>query len=154
MNKEEFKKFCHIEFTKRGFKKIKKGYYLQGPKDILCGIFLQKSNFGEIYYVNYCFHICFSQENIVPSYYDMDIDGGRITVKSKTQKNSDDLPIMTSQIEYEDYSAEELAKYFDKEFEEMILPPIYQGKKYILDNLNKLYFLTLRPKEVMRKLQE
>lgn len=84
----------------------------------------------------------------------MDIDGGRITVKSKTQKNSDDLPIMTSQIEYEDYSAEELAKYFDKEFEEMILPPIYQGKKYILDNLNKLYFLTLRPKEVMRKLQE
>lgn len=129
MNKLEFKKFCHTEFIKRGFKKIKNGYYLQGSKDILCGIFLQKSNFGELYYVNYCFHVCALKENIIPSYYDMDIDGGRITVKSKTQKDSKDLPIMTSQIEYENYSAEELAKYFDKEFKEMILPPIPCGQR-------------------------
>ena len=35
-------------------------------------------------------------------------------------------------IEYEEYTEDELRPYFDKEFEERILPPVYQGKKYIL----------------------
>ena len=56
-------------------------------------------------------------------------------------------------IEFVKYTEDELRPYFDKEFEERILPPVYQGKKYILDNLGKLYSLTLRKEEVMRKLQ-
>ena len=36
---------------------------------------------------------------------------------------------------------------------ERILPPVYQGKKYILDHLGKLYSLTLHKEEVMRKLK-
>lgn len=56
-------------------------------------------------------------------------------------------------IEYEEYTEDELRPYFDKEFEERILPPIYQGKKYILDNLGKFYSLTLNKEEVMKKLQ-
>ena len=60
---------------------------------------------------------------------------------------------LTSAIEYEEYTEEELRLYFDKEFEERILQPIHEGKKYILDNLGKLYSLTLRKEEVMQKLQ-
>ena len=60
---------------------------------------------------------------------------------------------MSAQVEYEEYTEEELRPFFDKEFEERILPPIHQGKKYILDNLGKLYSLTLRKEEVMQKLQ-
>ena len=60
---------------------------------------------------------------------------------------------LTAMIEYEEYTEDELRPYFDKEFEERILPPVYQGKKYILDHLGNLYSLTLRKEEVMRKLK-
>lgn len=60
---------------------------------------------------------------------------------------------MTDQVEYEEYMEDELRPFFDREFEEKVLPPIIQGKKYIWDNLNTLYFLTLNQEEVKRKLQ-
>ena len=60
---------------------------------------------------------------------------------------------MTALIEYEEYAEDELQVFFDKEFKEKVLPPITQGKKYILDNLGKVYFLTLRQDEVKRKLK-
>ena len=82
----------------------------------------------------------------------MDVEG-RMWVMSKTKQHQGEC-FMTTQIEYEEYSSDELRVFFDKEMEERILPPIIQGKKYILDNLNELYFLTLKPEEVMRKLQE
>ena len=153
MDKQEFLLFCREEFTKRGFRKVKKGYYLNGPKDILCELDLQKSNFGALYYINYLFFVgTHNPLEYLPSIYEFDIQG-RIGVMSKTQTYQGKT-FMTGQIEYEEYTAEELRPYFDKAFEELILPPVYQGKKYILDNLNKLYFLTLRPDEVLKKLQE
>ncbi len=60
---------------------------------------------------------------------------------------------MTSIIKYEEYTKDKLRPFFDREFEKKILLPIYQRKKYILDNLKKLYFLTLNKREVMQKLQ-
>ena len=72
---------------------------------------------------------------------------------SKDQTNMCGENFMTSQIEYEEYFECELSNYFDKAFETIILPPVYTGKKYILDNLGKLYSLTLRQDEVLRKLQ-
>lgn len=154
MEIKEFKNFCKEEFIKKGFKKIKNGYYLKGPKDVLCGIFLQKSDYGDVYYINYCYHILSPQDTTIPSYYDMDMDGGRIKVKTKTQKTKEGDLFWTVRINYKDYSKDELRYYFEKEFEEMILPPIFQGKKYILENLNKLYFLTLHPDRVLKKLEE
>lgn len=55
MNKEEFKLFCHKEFCKRGFMRRNKMHYLEG-KDVLCGIYLQKS-MGDGFYVKYNFFI-------------------------------------------------------------------------------------------------
>ena len=60
---------------------------------------------------------------------------------------------ITAQVEYEEYTEDELRPFLDRELEKKVLPPICQGKKYILDNLNTLYFLTLNQEEVMRKLQ-
>lgn len=40
MNKKEFLEFCKKEFYKRGYKKVKRGYYLEGEADILSAIFL------------------------------------------------------------------------------------------------------------------
>lgn len=151
MDRKEFKQFCMAEFKKRGFMKIKNTYYLEGD-EVLCAINLQKSNYGNIYYVNYYYFIGnYKELTTYPTYYDSDIEG-RIAVMSKTQTYQG-KHFMTAQVEYEEYSADELRPFFAKEFEEKILPPIFQGKKYILENINKLYFLTLNQDEVMRKLQ-
>ena len=151
MDTKQFKDFCKKEFELRGFKKIKKTFYLSG-KDLLCGIELQKSNYSSSYYINYYFFLCkFDDTNEYPVCYDFDVQG-RIVAMSKTQTVSGKY-FLTSAIEYEEYAEDELRPYFDKEFEERILPPIQQGKKYILENLGRLYSLTLHKEEVMRKLQ-
>ncbi len=151
MDKNEFKTFCKKEFESRGFKKQKSMFYLKGH-DLLCGICLQKSNYGSVYYVNYYYCIGdFSDSAVVPTYYDSDIQG-RILSMSKKHK-VDGKNFLTVMIEYEEYTEDELRPYFEKAFEEEILPPVYHGKKYILDNLGTLYFLTLDREEVMRKLR-
>ena len=151
MDKQQFKDFCKKEFELRGFKKTKKIFYLLG-KDLLCGIELQKSNYSNSYFINYYFFLgIFNDTNNYPICYDLDVQG-RIVAMSKTQTVSG-KHFLTSSIEYELYTEEELRPYFDKEFEEKILPPIHQGKKYILENLGKLYSLTLHKEEVIRKLQ-
>lgn len=88
---------------------------------------------------------------LLPDYYDSDIEE-RILAMSK-RKTVHGKCFLTAMIEYEEYTEDELRPYFDKEFEERILPPVYQGKKYILDHLGSLYSLTLRKEEVMRKLK-
>lgn len=151
MDKNQFKNFCKKEFESRGFKKTKKTFYLLG-KDLLCGIDLQKSNYSNKYYINYYFCIGeFRDINNYPICYDSDVQG-RIVAMSKTQTVKGEH-FLTSAIEYEEYTEEELRPYFEKEFDERILPPIYQGKKYILDNLGNLYSLTLHREEVMQKLK-
>ena len=151
MEKNEFKAFCKKELEIRGFKKQKKMFYLKGF-DLLCGIDFQKSNYGDIFYINFCYFIG-DFENIenYPTYDESDIEE-RILVMSKT-KTIQGKHFITAQIEYKEYTEKELIVYFDKEFEERILPPLYQGKKYILDNIGKLYSLTLHKEEVMQKLQ-
>ena len=151
MDKKQFKEFCKKEFKSHGFRKQRKVFYLSGH-DLLCGIDLQKSNYGEIYYVNYYYFLGdFSNITEYPTHYESDIQG-RIIVMSKTQ-TFQGKHFETAQVEYEEYTEEELKPFFDMEFKSKILPPIEQGKKYILDNLGKLYFLTLNQEEVLRKLK-
>lgn len=152
MDKKQFKEFCKNEFELRGFKKRKKAFYLLG-KDLLCAIELQKSSYSNSYYVNYYYFLGkFHGVNEYPTHYDLDVQG-RIVAMSKTQTIRGKY-FLTSAIEYEEYTEEELRPYFEKVLNEKILPPVYQGKKYILDNLGKLYSLSLRQDEVMQKLKE
>ena len=151
MNKVEFKAFCKREFESRGFKKQKNTFYLRGF-DVLCGIDLQKSNYGNTYYVNFWYVLDRNESKAnYPTFYDSDIEG-RILAMSKTQ-TVQGKHFLTAMIEYEAYTEEELRPYFDKAFAERILPPVLQGKKYILDNIGKLYSLTLHQEEVMQKLR-
>ncbi len=151
MDKKQFKDFCKKEFESQGFKKHKNMFYLTG-RDLLCGIYLQKSNFGDVYYVNFYYFIgTFDDVNNFPTRYEYDVYE-RILVMSKKQ-TFQGKKFMTAQVEYEEYTEDELRPYFDKEFENRILPPVRKGKKHILDNLGTLYSLTLRKEEVMKKLQ-
>ncbi|MBQ6932419.1 MAG: DUF4304 domain-containing protein [Clostridia bacterium] len=74
MEKSTFLQFYENEFSKHGFIKHKKGYYLNGEKEVLCGISLQKSGYGNAYYINYFFCLGdFSNEKDYPLLYDSDI---------------------------------------------------------------------------------
>lgn len=84
----------------------------------------------------------------LPTYYDSDIQS-RVLTMSKTSQIYGNY-FMTAQIEYENYSEDELCFWFDKDFNERILPPVQKGKKYILENLDKLYTLTLHQENVLK----
>lgn len=151
MDKKTFKEFCKNEFETHGFKKQRNVFYLTGH-DLLCGIDLQKSNYGDVYYVNYYYFIGeFEAITGYPTHYESDIQG-RITVMSRKQ-TSHGKQFMTAQIEYEEYTEEELLPFFERAFEEEILPPVDHGKSFILDNIGKLYSLTMHKEEVIQKLK-
>lgn len=153
MDKKQFLDFCKREFESHGFVRQKKAFYRLG-NNLLCEVDLQASIYGKAYYVNFCFFLDnFENAKVFPTYYESDIDG-RIRVMTKKSRTLQGELYMTSLIEYEDYNEEDLKPYFDKDFEERILPPLQYGRSYILENLNKKYFLTLHQEEVLRKLQQ
>lgn len=151
MTKEEFKKFIKKICYENNFKKIKNEFYLAG-EEVMGSISLQKSNYGDFYYVNFHFYIGDYRDcKTYPTHYDADVDG-RIKAMSKNVTDQGKC-FMTGMIEYTEYSEEDLRGYFAKEFDERILPPIFKGRKFILDNLNSLYHLTLNKEKVLSKLR-
>ena len=151
MDKKQFKEFCQNEFKARGFKKQRNVFYLAGH-DLLCGIDLQKSNYGDVYYVNYFYFIgAFKNITDYPTPYESDIEG-RITVMSR-KSTFQGKQFMTALIEYGEYTEEELRPFFERALEEEILPPVNRGKSFILDNLGTIFFLTMHQEEVMQKLK-
>lgn len=151
MDKKQFKEFCQNEFKARGFKKQRNVFYLAGH-DLLCGIDLQKSNYGDVYYVNYFYFIGeFKNITDYPTPYESDIEG-RITAMSR-KSTFQGKQFMTALIEYGEYTEEELRPFFERALEEEILPPVNRGKSFILDNLGTIYFLTMHQEEVMQKLK-
>ncbi len=89
----------------------------------MCGIDLQKSNYSDYFYVNY-FYFIGNLENVekYPIHYDSDIQGriAVMSVKDTFQGNK----FLTAMIEYKEYTEAQLCPFFEKAFEEKILPPI------------------------------
>ena len=137
MEKTEFLNFCHTKFIDCGFSKAANGYYKDASSDILCALFLQKSSFGAFYYLNCGFYIKRQGMPSHPKYTDLDICT-RLTVLSKEQR-VDGKQFLTAAIYYEEYNKEELGVYFDEAFKTWILPPVYKGKKFLLENLERYY---------------
>lgn len=152
MDKQEFKLFCHDEFTKRGFKKHKAMYYLSGADGILCGLWLKKSSFGPAVTVMFYFFV--EKQYLPPQFpthteYDL---VGYIKVMSKDTVKGKNY--MTGSIAYECYTREELAPYFDEAFKFHILPPLQVGKSHIINNNKHLTSHHTRSKEdIIEKLQ-
>ena len=119
MTKEEFKKFCKEEFCDRGFKKVKKMFYLDGKKDLICGIYYEKSNYGPVYYVRVVFFIKDLHKGVqYPTSYESDITRNLLVMTKKTKYNGECY--LSQQIKYEEYDKEELSKYFKKSFDEWL----------------------------------
>lgn len=142
-------------FFRTWVQKKRNDYYLIGESGILSSIDLQKSQFSSGNYINFNFYL----DNYIdvpsskfPSCYDSDIDG-RIGIMTVSTEDNEEC-FETYSFEYEKYTPEMLKPHFDKAFDEIIFPPLKLGKKYILENLNILYDLSLNREEVLRKLKE
>lgn len=135
MDTKEFQEFCKREFYKRGFKKVKKMYYLDGEKDISCGVYIQRSKYGGGYYVNIDFYIKEINPHLpYPTDSEFDITQ-RLAVMSKDTYEGEHY--LTALIKHGEYDQGELQPYFDKAFEEWILPAVHEGTKYFAPFFNK-----------------
>ncbi len=73
-----------------------------------------------LFYINYYFFLGkYDDTNHYPVCYDLDVQG-RMVAMSKTQTVKGNH-FLTSAIEYEEYTEEELRPYFDREFEERMI---------------------------------
>ena len=109
-------------------------YYKDGIDGIRCGVYLQRSAYGKLYYFNYYYLVDSSDEKVIPSYLGADIYG-RITVVSKIKEENNCY--QTDLIEYELYEEKELEKDLEKGIQDEIFLPLKMGRKVILDMMKK-----------------
>ena len=131
MDTKNFKNLCDRLLKKYGFKKKKTMYYKDSNDGIRCGVYLQRSYYGKVYYFNYYYFLDNSDVKVFPQYFEADVYG-RITVLSKI-KDWDDNYHQTALIEYELYEEKELEEYLEKGIQDEILLPVKKGRQVIYD---------------------
>lgn len=157
MDTKNFKNLCDRLLKKYGFKKKKTMYYKDGNDGIRCGVYLQRSYYGKVYYFNYYYFLDNSDVKVFPQYFEADVYG-RITVLSKI-KDWDDNYHQTALIEYELYEEKELEEYLEKGIQDEILLPVKKGRQVIYDMVKSgiciIYkFRSKEEEEVMQKLYD
>ncbi len=140
MTKDDFKKLCWSIFKEYGFRKQKKYFYFEGNSNIECYIDLQKSDYGDAFYINCSFGVKnyfagsgFAVNNIVCF--------NRIQVMSIRMHNDAGDCIRTQMIFYEDYTDEQLSSYIKLALDEWVMPPLVKGGVYIVGHEEKYIFL-------------
>lgn len=157
MDTKDFKDLCDRLLKKYGFKKKKTMYYKDSNDGIRCGVYLQRSYYGKVYYFNYYYFLDNSDVKVFPQYFEADVYG-RITVLSKI-KDWDDNYHQTALIEYELYEEKELEEYLEKGIRDEILLPVKKGRQVIYDMVKSgiciIYkFRSKEEEEVMQKLYD
>lgn len=157
MDTKNFKNLCDRLLKKYGFKKKKTMYYKDSNDGIRCGVYLQRSYYGKVYYFNYYYFLDNSDVKVFPQYFEADVYG-RITVLSKI-KDWDDNYHQTALIEYELYEEKELEEYLEKGIQDEILLPVKKGRQVIYDMVKSgiciIYkFRSKEEEEVMQKLYD
>lgn len=157
MDTKNFKNLCDRLLKKYGFKKKKTMYYKDSNYGIRCGVYLQRSYYGKVYYFNYYYFLDNSDVKVFPQYFEADVYG-RITVLSKI-KDWDDNYHQTALIEYELYEEKELEEYLEKGIQDEILLPVKKGRQVIYDMVKSgiciIYkFRSKKEEEVMQKLYD
>ena len=157
MDTKNFKNLCDRLLKKYGFKKKKTMYYKDSNDGIRCGVYLQRSYYGKVYYFNYYYFLDNSDVKVFPQYFEADVYG-RVTVLSKI-KDWDDNYHQTALIEYELYEEKELEEYLEKGIRDEILLPVKKGRQVIYDMVKSgiciIYkFRSKEEEEVMQKLYD
>ena len=157
MDTKDFKDLCDRLLKKYGFKKKKTMYYKDSNDGIRCGVYLQRSYYGKVYYFNYYYFLDNSDVKVFPQYFEADVYG-RITVLYKI-KERDGNYHQTEIIKYELDEENELEEYLEKGIQDEILLPIKKGRQVIFDMVKNgtciIYkFRSKEEEEVMQKLYD
>lgn len=132
MDKCDFKKFCHNEFSKHDFIKRKSSYYRKTDDGLLFEISLQGGY--NYYFVNcYVYIGDYSDFRLYPTYLDFDLYCRPFCVISKDTIGGEHF--LDAMIEYPEYTVEELTPYFEDAFKKVLLPAILGGKKALVDTI-------------------
>lgn len=154
MTKQEFKQLCDGILKKHGFFKTHGHYYLDLGLDILGAVFFQASDYCSAYYLNCGFGIKSEMSIPYPKLTDVHFSW-RISVPDKEKRTY--VPAldgcMTTMIEYEKYSPEEIEPYIEQDLTSWIIPAIKNGKDFIL-NREDLYAEMVREARILQKITD
>lgn len=140
MDIKEFRTTTSRVLKQAGFEKIKNRYYRKG-EGFLCEIYLQKSAYGAVFYVNFDFFLGeFEKPYVINresgSTYTPFV-GGRFYFGEKYGYSC----------EYPSWSIEQLLIVFLDNMKNVILPPFNLGKQYLREHYGTLYRATLNVKK-------
>ena len=144
MERKEFEDIVKNYFKSKGFEKKGVRYFLNSD-DFLCEIYVQKSYYGAVFYLNYDFWLGKFEKPYV-------IDRGGVATRTPdvgyrfyfTENDG-------YSCQYLNYNEEQLIEILNENFALRILPPFKEGKKYLLEHYGTLYGSVL-PEEKIRPL--
>ena len=144
MDKKEFEQIVKKFFITKGFEKKGVRYFLNS-NDFLCEIYVQKSCYGDVFYLNYDFYLGKFEKPYV-------IDRGGAATRTPdvgyrfyfTENDGYSCQFLN-------YNEEQLIKILYENYNLRILPPFKEGKKYLLKHFGTLYTSVL-PEEKIRPL--
>ena len=134
MNKNDFLRLLKKVLEKYNFKKRGSDFYLIGPKDLLVIIHLQKSAYGNIYYLNVCFSLIEYDESNkanIPNWRDTDTYN-RVKNISESNYCFDYDNIVVS----DDFVVSNLEESIDAAMMEWIIPTLDNGSDYVIENVD------------------
>lgn len=140
MNKDEFRKLCSDCFKQHGFIKRKGRFYRHGQSGIFCAADLQRSDYSEAYYINFCFLTKSECAAAIEPYFFR-----RVKVRSVSMHNPLGLRFTTDMIVIADYTPAELLKYLNTAFDEWIMPTLMLGAEFVLKHKDKYIFPHIDP---------
>lgn len=151
MTKDEFKKLCWQIFKEYGFKKERRFFTNTGKANVVCFIDLQKSNYGEAYYINCRFGV-----KGILSGTDLANNPGdffnRVRVMSVNAHHGAGKSTETDMIYYEDYTAEQIIFCLKSALDDWVMPPLQVGGIFVVDHQNKYMFLKRNTAPVIKAL--
>lgn len=147
MKDNNFISIINETFTGEGFKRKRNDFYMVGNKDLLVIVHVQKSIYGDVYYLNVCFSLIEYDNKhnvIIPSWRDTDTYA---RIRNLAEKN-EIYAFENDKLENMLY-LKNLKKSIVKNIHEYIIPVLNAGSSYIIRNedLFPTVWLSIRMKK-------
>ena len=146
VEKKEFLTICDSTLKGTGF--IKKGgaYYLIHGSELVGAVYLRKSSYGSVYYVECGIAIHgYNEAFPFPKYHDVDIST-RFQFPLKVHLKYDPTATHGYSVDLERNTAEEIQEGIIKGVRDWLYPALCGGKQYLLDNWEKYKYHHLSEK--------
>ena len=138
MENNEFRSILHSVLKENGFEKIKSKYYRKGL-GFLCEVYLQKSYYGPVFYINFDFYL---------GEFEKPYTINRTDVKTYTPSVDGRFNFGDGKYgcEYPTWNVGQLMTVLLENMQNVILPPFEIGLQYLREHYGTLYVSSLTPR--------